>query len=82
MRAYLLGDLGCIFRYLLNATWAGWRKEATPWAVEWKIIDAKKGTFNDVEAIVHISIWLAHSIEQERGLQGRSTGFHGKFISA
>jgi hypothetical protein len=74
--------LGCIFGYLLNATWAGWRKEATPWAVEWKIIDAKKGTFNDVEAIVHIPNPLAHLTEQAGGVQGRDTGFHGEFIPA
>ena len=47
-----------------------------------KIIDAKKVTFNDVEAIVHISNALAHLIEQAAGLQGRGTGFHGRFIPA
>ena len=46
-----------------------------------KIIAAKKVTFNDVEAIVHIPNPLAHLIEQAGGLQGRGTGFHGKFIS-
>jgi len=44
-----------------------------------KIIDVKKVTFNDVEAIMHISNRLAHLIEQAVGLQGRGIGFHGKF---
>ena len=47
-----------------------------------KIIDAKKVTFNDVEAIVHIPNPLAHLIDQAGGLQGRGTGFHDKFIPA
>ena len=47
-----------------------------------KIIDAKKGTFNDVEAIVHIPNPLAHLIEQAGGVQGRDTEFHGEFIPA
>ena len=46
-----------------------------------KIIYAKKIIFNDIEAIVRITNRLAHSIEQAGGLQGRSAGFHGKFIS-
>jgi hypothetical protein len=33
------------------------------------------------EAIVHILNPLAHLIEQAGGLQGRRTGFHGKFLS-
>jgi hypothetical protein len=47
-----------------------------------KIIYDKKATVNDVESIVHISNPLAHLIEQSGGLQGRGTGFHGKFIPA
>ena len=47
-----------------------------------QIIEFKKGIFNDVEAIVHTPNPLAHLIEQAGGLQGRGTGFHGKFIPA
>ena len=47
-----------------------------------KIIDAKKVTFNNVEAIVHIPNPLAHLVEQAGGVQGRDTGFHGEFIPA
>ena len=36
--------------------------------------------FLGFEAIVHIPNPLAHVNEQAGGLQGRSTGFHGKFI--
>ena len=47
-----------------------------------QIIEFKNAIFNDVEAIVHIFNPLAHLIEQAGGLQGRGTGFHGKFIPA
>ena len=47
-----------------------------------KIIDAKKVTFNDVEAIVHIPNPLAQLFAQAGGLQGKGTGFHGEFIPA
>jgi hypothetical protein len=37
-------------------------------------------SFLGFQAIVHRVNPLAHLIEQAGGLQGRSTGFHGKFI--
>lgn len=45
-----------------------------------KIIDAKKVTFNDVEAIVQMPNPIAYLIEQAGGLKRRGAGFHGEFI--
>jgi hypothetical protein len=74
--------LVCIFGYLPKAASAGDALKLPRGLTNGKIIDAKKVTFNDVEAIVHIPNSLSHLIEQADGLQERGAGFHGKFIRA